>query len=561
MDYKLIIKKEMKAILGSAISEDQIVVEYPKDRTMGDYAVPCFTYAKTMRKSPNDIASHIKENLDKTRYENIEVVNGYLNLFINKKEMTKTLLQTILTQKENYSNGDHGKGKTVVMDYSSPNIAKPFGVGHLRSTVIGNSLKKIYEKNGYKVVAINHLGDWGTQFGKLVYAYKKWGNEEEVKKNPIDELKRLYVKFHDEATLNPELEEEGRKSFKELEDGNQEAIQIWNWFKEESLVEFQKTYDLLGVSRFDAYIGESFYVDKTPAIIETLEQKGLLEESEGARIVRLGDDMAPALIQKTDGATLYMTRELAAVLYRKNEFHFDKALYVVGNEQTLHFNQLKEVLKKMGYQWYQDVQHISFGMILQDGKKMSTRQGKSVKLHDVLLEAIALANQYIEERSPTLENKEEVSKKIGVGAVIFNDLKNFRTSDIEFNLEEILKFEGETGPYIQYTYARIQSLLNKKENIEINYDKIAINEYIWNVIFKMNQLKETIQRAEEKYDPSEIAKYVIDLSRDFNKLYANEKFVDGNKELTEFRLQVAEAVGIVLKESMNLLGIDVIQKM
>lgn len=561
MDYKLIIKKEIKAILGNAISEDQIVVEYPKDRTMGDYAVPCFTYAKTMRKSPNDIASHIKENLDKTKYENIEVVNGYLNLFINKKEMTKTLLQTILIQKENYSSSDHGKGKTVVMDYSSPNIAKPFGVGHLRSTVIGNSLKKIYEKNGYKVVAINHLGDWGTQFGKLVYAYKKWGNEEEVKKNPIDELKRLYVKFHDEATLNPELEEEGRKSFKELEDGNQEAIQIWNWFKEESLVEFQKTYDLLGVSRFDAYIGESFYVDKTPAIIETLEQKGLLEESEGARIVRLSDDMAPALIQKTDGATLYMTRELAAVLYRKNEFHFDKALYVVGNEQTLHFNQLKEVLKKMGYQWYQDVQHISFGMILQDGKKMSTRQGKSVKLHDVLLEAIALANQYIEERSPTLENKEEVSKKIGVGAVIFNDLKNFRTSDIEFNLEEILKFEGETGPYIQYTYARIQSLLNKKENIEINYDKIAINEYIWNVIFKMNQLKETIQRAEEKCDPSEIAKYVIDLSRDFNKLYANEKFVDGNKELTEFRLQVAEAVGIVLKESMNLLGIDVIQKM
>lgn len=561
MNEKRKIREELGNILKDYVSMEEIVIEYPKDRTMGDYAIPCFTYAKKMHKSPTDIASFIKENLDSTYYERIEVVNGYLNLFVNKKEATEDIIKSVMNEKETFGSSMNGNGKTIVIDYSSPNIAKPFGVGHLRSTVIGNSLKKIFQKNGYKVIAINHLGDWGTQFGKLIYAYKMWGSEEEVRKHPIDELKRLYVMFHEEAILHPELEEEGRKCFKELEEKDEEALRIWNWFKEESLLEFQKTYDLLGIHSFDSYLGESFYVDKTDDVIKLLEKKNLLEESEGARIVRLSDDMAPALIQKTDGTTLYMTRELASILYRKKEYLFDKALYVVGNEQTLHFNQLKEVLQKMEYDWYKDVEHISFGMILQDGKKMSTRQGKSVKLHDILEEAIALANTYIEERSPDLENKEEVSKKIGVGAVMFNDLKNYRTSDIEFHLEEILKFEGETGPYIQYTYARIQSLLNKKTNTYINYGNITINEYIWNVVFKMNQFKETIQRAEENYDPSEIAKYVIDLARDFNKWYANEKFIDDNQELTEFRLHVAEAVGMVLKIGMNLLGIDVIQKM
>ena len=561
MNLKAKIKNDIYEILKEYVNLDDIIVENPKDRKMADYAAPCFLYAKIMHKSPNDIAVMIKENLNENDYEKIEVINGYLNIFINKKSTTKYIINKILNEKNQYGDNIIGKEKTIVIDYSSPNIAKPFGVGHLRSTVIGNALKNICEKNGYKVIGINHLGDWGTQFGKLIAAYKRWGNEEEVRKNPIDELKRLYVKFHEEAKDNPELDDEGRHYFKTLEDGDAESLRLWEWFKNESLAEFNKTYDLLGIKSFDSYNGEAFYNDKMDGVVTELVDKKLLETSDGAEIVKLGDDMPPALIKKSDGATLYITRDLAAAFYRKNNYNFDEALYVVGNEQTLHFSQLKAVLKRMGYEWSKDVHHISFGLILQDGKKMSTRQGKSIKLHDVLVEAIELANKYINERSDNLENKEEVSRQIGVGAVIFNDLKNYRTNDIEFNLEEILRFEGETGPYIQYTYARINSLLNHKKNIDINYDNVSINEYMWNVIFKLYSFSDTIRRAKEKYDPSEIAKYIMDLAQDFNKLYANEKFIDEDIEATEFRLQIGEIVSIVLKEGMRLLGIDVPNKM
>ncbi len=556
MNLREMIRKDIHKVLNEYIEEKDILVENPKDRQMADYAVPCFAMSKILRKSPNDIALMIKENLSNEIYENIEVVNGYLNIFINKTIVTKYVINKIMEEKNNYGYNSSGENETIVMDYSSPNIAKPFGVGHLRSTVIGNAIKNICEKNGYKVISINHLGDWGTQFGKLIYAYNQWGDEKLVRENPIEELTKLYVKFHDVAKDKPELEDEGRRHFKLLEDGDEESLKLWEWFKEESLKEFQKTYDLLGINKFDSYNGEAFYNDKMDVVIDELEQKGLLELSDGAYVVRLEDDMPPALVKRSDGATLYITRDLAAAFYRKTNYNFKEALYVVGNEQTLHFNQLKLVLSKMGYDWSNDINHISFGMILQDGKKMSTRKGKIVKLHDVLLEAIELANKYIEERDPNLKNAEEISRQIGVGAVIFNDLKNFRTSDIEFNLEDILKFEGETGPYVQYTFARINSLLKHKLNIEIDYNNIQINEYIWNLIFKLYNFPEVIMRSKEKYDPSMIAKYITDLAQDFNKFYASEKIIDDSDESTQFKLLICDIVAIILEEGMRILGIE-----
>jgi len=555
---KEMLKENLYQILDKKISIEEIVIEIPKDRKMGDLAIPCFLYSKILKQNPNEIALFISKELDSSNYEKIEVINGYINLFFNKTKFTKETLEEIIEKKENYANNNVGNNKTIVMDYSAPNIAKPFGVGHLRSTVIGNALKNICKKNGYNVVSINYLGDWGTQFGKLIAAYKKWGNEDSLKQNPIEELKNLYVRFHEEAKVDESLEEEGRRCFKLLEDNDEESLNLWKRFREVSLLEFEKTYKLLNIDKFDSYEGESFFNDKTENIVNELIEKNLLEESDNAKIVRLQDDMPPALIKKSDGATLYITRDLAAVLYRKEKYKFDEMLYVVGNEQTLHFNQLKLLLNKMGYPWFEDIKHISFGMILQDGKKMSTRHGKSIKLHDVLIESINLAKQYIEERTNSILDRQEVSEKIGVGAVIFNDLKNYRTGDIEFNLEEILKFEGETGPYIQYTYARTNSLLENKKDLFVNYDNIDISDFVWNIIFRLYNFKEVIIKSKQNYDPSEIAKYLIDLAQDFNKFYANEKIVDEN---SEFKLKISEAVSIVLKEGMNILGIRLPNKM
>lgn len=561
MKIREIIKKDIYNLLKDEIEMENILIEKPKMREMGDYAIPCFSFSKELRKSPTAIAKMLNEKLTNSLYEKTEVVNGYLNIFVNKQIVLEYVINEIITNKNEYGKNNIGNNKVVIIDYSSPNIAKPFGIGHLRSTVIGNALKNICQKNGYKVIGINHLGDWGTQFGKLIYAYKNWGNEIKETENLISELTKLYIKFHQEAEKDPLLEDEGRNWFKKLEDGDQECLRLWDKFKNESLLEFKKTYDLLGIDKFDYNTGESFYNDKMNQVIEELKEKDLLELSDGAFIVDLGPNLPPALIQRTDGATLYITRDLAAAFYRKNNYHFDEALYVVGNEQTLHFTQLKLVLDKMGYSWSENIKHISFGLMLQDGKKMSTRQGKVIKLHDVLIETISLAKKYIKERNPNLDKADEISRQIGVGAVIFNDLKNYRTSDIEFNLENILKFEGETGPYIQYTYARINSLLSHKKGIKINYNKMEINEYIWNIIFKLYNFPESIIDAKEKYDPSEVAKYVIDLAKDFNKFYAHEKIIDENLETTEFRLLICEIVAIVLKESMRILGIEVPNKM
>ena len=541
------------------ITKEEIIVEKPKDRSMGDYAMPCFAFAKKMHKSPIDIANSIKEQLN--GYDNVEVVNGYLNIFVNKKQLTEYVINEVLTKKENYGNNTIGEGKTVVIEYSSPNIAKSFSVGHLRTTVIGEALKHINLKNGYKVYTLNYLGDYGTQFGKLIYAYKTWGNKEEIMKNPIQELKRIYVKFHDEAKIHPELEDEGRYWFKKLSDNDEEAISLWNWFKDESLKEFQKTYDLLGINKFDSYKGEAAYKDKANEVIEMLINKGLTEVSEGATVVPMGEDKIPAIIKKSDGTSLYITRDIAALLDRKETYNFDEILYVVGGEQSLHFEQLKTIITKMGYDWADTVHHIGFGMVLQDGKKMSTRGGKTVGLQDVLDETINLANTIINEKNPSLENKEEVSKKIGVGAVIFNDLKNYRLNDIEFNLNTILEFSGNTGPYLQYTYARINSLLKNKTDFTVNYDNININEYMWNIIIDIYDFSDIIYKAKANFDPSLIAKYLYDLACDFNKLYANEKIVDGDENSSQFKLQLSEATAIVLKEGLRLLNIEALNKM
>ncbi len=551
MDIKEQLKNDVYEVLKDYVKKEDIIIEKPKMRQMGDYALPCFTYSKILKKSPNDIANLIKENLK--NYE-INVINGYANVFINKKDFSKNILNKILLDKENYGSSNIGNNKKIVIEYSSPNVAKPFGVGHLRSTAIGEALKNICLKTGYKVYTINYLGDYGTQFGKLIYAYKKWGNEEEVKKNPIVELKKLYVKFHEEAITNPSLEDEGRKWFKKLAENDSEALELWNWFKEESIKEYEKTYNLLGINKFDSYIGESYYKDACNEVVKEIEQKGLSKISEGATIVDLGEDKVPAIIKKSDGTTLYITRDIAALLDRKKTYDFDEMLYVVGTEQKLHFEQLKEVLNKMGYDY--NITHIGFGMVLQDGKKMSTRGGKTASLESLLNDSIDLARKIIDEKNPNLKNKEEVIKQVGVGAVIFNDLKNYRINDIEFKLEDILKFEGETGPYVQYTHARINSLIKNMNNININYDLININEYEWNVLFSLGEFKDVIVKSKLNYDPSLIAKYIIDLAQDFNKLYANYKFIIEDENLMEFRLQIAYCTKIILKEGMRLLGIN-----
>lgn len=563
MILKEVIKNTVCNYFQDEIAISNIIVENPKERKMGDYALPCFSYAKVLHKAPNIIAEGIKQYLEETccLIDKVEVVNGYANIFLNKQLVAEEVINNIISQQSAYGSNDFGNGKTIVIDYSSPNIAKPFGVGHLRSTVIGNALRNICVKNGYNVIGINYLGDWGTQFGKLICAYRLWGDEEAIKKNPIDELRRLYVKFHEEAEKDASLEDMGRKAFKDLEDGDEESLKLWKWFRDESLIEFKKTYNLLGVNDFDSWQGESFYNDKMDSVVQELEDKSLLEESQGAMIVSLDNELPPALIKRSDGATLYITRDLAAAMYRKKTYDFKEALYVVGNEQALHFNQLKQVLAKMGCAWSENIHHISFGLILQNGKKMSTRKGKTVKLHDVLVEAIELSKKYMMERNVSLDNIDYTSRKIGVGAVIFNDLKNYRINDIEFHLEDILKFEGETGPYIQYTYARIMSLLDNKKNISVSFDNVMFHEYEWYLIFNLYQFADVIKRAKENYDPSEIAKYLIDIAQNFNKWYAGQRMIDSDTVQTESRLLVAEATSIVLKEGMRLLGIEVLNKM
>lgn len=547
------IAKSIAVALNNELSVNDIqnLLEKPKNLDLGDLAFPCFTLAKKLRKSPNSIATDLKNNLNSDLIQEVQVVGGYVNLFYHQPTITQQVLSQIVKEENLYGTQQASQG-TVVLDFSSPNIAKPFSMGHLRSTVIGNALANIAEKNGYQAIRINHLGDWGTQFGKLIVAYRKWGDQKAIEAAPIEELLKIYVKFHDEAEQDETLNEQARSAFKALEDGNEEALALWQWFRDASLEEFKTIYQLLGIN-FDLFEGEAFYNDKMAAVVKELEEKNLLVHSDGAYVVEI-DNMPPCLITKTDGATLYATRDLAAAFYRKQQYDPKKIFYVVGNEQSLHFKQLFNVIEKMGYDWAKDLQHVPFGMILKDGKKMSTRKGKIVLLADVLTEGIATAKRNIEEKNPNLSDKENVARQVGVGAVIFNDLKNDRLHDIEFSIEHMMRFEGETGPYIQYTYARISSLLKKANEHSYDVAFEALGEQAWPAVLLLEQFPNVIANAFEQADPSQIAKYSLQLARQFNKYYAHNKVLADDSQRTS-RLAFSHCVAIVLKESLALLGI------
>ena len=563
MNNKDLVAKAVYDVVKDDLTLEQVeqLLENPKSAEHGDVAFPAFSLAKVYRKAPQQIAADLAEKIDSANFEKIEVVGPYLNFFMNKELISKKVLQTVVKEKEHYGDSNIGNQGTVPIDMSSPNIAKPISMGHLRSTVIGNSIGFIMEKIGYQPIRINHLGDWGTQFGKLIVAYKKWGSEEAVKAEPINELLRLYVQFHEVAETEPELNEEARAWFKRLEEGDEEAIQLWQWFRDESMKEFNKIYDLLEV-QFDSLNGEAFYNDKMDEIVELLEEKHLLNEDKGAEIVDLSAyDLNPALIKKSDGATLYITRDLAAALYRKRTYDFKQSLYVVGNEQSYHFKQLKAVLKEMGFDWSDDMHHIPFGLITQGGKKLSTRKGKIVLLEEVLNEAIQSAKEQISEKNPDLENKDVVAKQVGVGAVIFHDLKNDRLNTFEFNLVEVVRFEGETGPYVQYTHARAVSLLEKAGFVPSETADYALNDDIsWEVVKLVQKYPETVLSAGEKYEPSVIAKHAIKLAQAFNKYYAHTKIL-ADDEQKEARLALVYAVTVLLKEDLRLLGLHAPDKM
>ena len=535
------------------LGEVMNLIEKPKFEEQGDLAFPCFTLAKELRKAPNIIAQELAEKIDHPILEKVVADGPYVNAFLNKRMVSKHALTSILKDGSAYGSINYAKKKNITIDFSSPNIAKPFSMGHLRSTVIGNSLANIVEKCGYQAIRINHLGDWGTQFGKLIVAYKLWGNEARVKEEPIQELLKLYVQFHAEAENDSRLEDDARAWFKKLEDGNEEALSLWTWFRDESLQEFGKIYNLLGV-HFDSYHGEAFYNDKMERIVSRLEESDLLQVSDGAEVVDLAEhDLAPCLIKKSDGATLYATRDLTAAVYRQETYEFERSYYVVGHEQSLHFEQIFLVLQKLGYDWAKQLTHIPFGFILKDGKKMSTRKGKVVLLEEVIQEAIRLAEQIIAEKNPSLQNKADIAEVVGVGAIIFHDLKNDRQNNIEFSLEDMLKFEGATGPYVQYTHARACSILRKAE-YEDTATKGLNDSYSWSVVKLLMEFPAAIERSFNYQAPSQIAKYLIDLSQEFNKYYGNIKILSEDEEL-ESRLGLVKATTIVLKEGLRLLGV------
>ena len=560
MNGKKVFAAYLKEKIGSELSFEEIdsAIEKPKQIQQGDLAFPCFQLAKIYKKSPNEIATTLAGGTSQDAFEKIEVVGGYVNAFLNKKVAAVSLLTQILKEKNNYANHRFGNEKTIVIDLSSPNIAKPFSMGHLRSTVIGSSIAAISEKCGYTTVKINYIGDWGTQFGKLICAYLKWGLENKVKDNPIGELTKLYVRFHEEAEKDPSLNDEGRMWFKKLEDNDPKAKELWIWFKEASLDAFQNIYKLLDV-HFDSYNGEAFFNDKMEASVKALQEENLLELSDGAQVVRVGEDLPPCLIKKTDGATLYATRDITAAIYRKKTYDFDEAFYVVGHEQSLHFEQVKRVLKKLGHDWADHMHHVPFGLILQNGKKMSTRKGRTVLLETVILEAVKLAEQNIRSKNPELQDLQNVARQVGVGAVIFHDLKNEKGNDVEFSLDTMLKFEGDTGPYVQYTAARIQTLLNKGNFNGSVPKELSIESESWEILSVLNEFPEVVEQAFRRKEPSAISKYVLKLSHKFNHYYANVKIL--NTKETPERLALCAAVQIVLKEGLRLLGVQTPNKM
>ena len=562
MNHKQTVADTLSAVLPQLdIETIYSLLEKPKSSEMGDIAFPAFSLAKVERKAPQAIATDIVEKLDTTGFEKVVATGPYVNFFLDKDAISHQVLTDVIAKKDQYGQLNIGQGRNVTIDMSSPNIAKPFSVGHLRSTVIGDALANIHGKLGFNPIRINHLGDWGKQFGMLIVAYKLWGDKTAVEADPISELLKLYVRINAEAEEKPELDEEARQWFKKLEDGDQEALELWQWFRDESLVEFNRIYEKLDV-HFDSFNGEAFYNDKMDEGIQILEEKGLLQESKGAQIVDLESyNLPPALIRKTDGATLYITRDMATAMYRKRTYDFVKSIYVVGQEQINHFKQLKAVLKEMGFDWSDDMTHITFGLVTKDKKKLSTRKGNIILLEPTLDEAILRALSQIEAKNPNLENKEEVAHAVGVGAVKFFDLKTDRDNGYDFDLEAMVSFEGETGPYVQYAYARIQSILRKANFVpstENNY-KLADAES-WEIIKLIQNFSTVVERAGDKFDPSLIAKYAINLAQAFNKYYAHTRILDESPE-RDSRLALAYATGVVLKEALRLLGVKAPEKM
>ena len=556
-DFKIAIANCLKEKIEDLTLEEIVaLIEVPPNKEMGDFAFPCFKLAKVFRKAPNMIAADLAENIEaKGAISKVMPLGGYVNFFVNKSQLAETVINDVLTKKEKYGHTDLGQDKAVVIDFSSPNIAKPFHIGHIRTTVIGNALYKIYDSQGYNVVRVNHLGDYGTQFGKLIVAFKLWGSKEAVEANPIPELLKLYVKFHEEAEQKPEMEDEARAWFTKLENGDEEAKALWQWFRDESLKEFARVYDLLDIE-FDSYAGESFYSDKMGVVIDQLKEKGLLVQSQGTNVVDLEQyNMPPALITKNDGSTLYMTRDLAAAIYRKNTYDFDKCIYVVGSQQSLHFQQLFKVLELMGYEWSKDLVHVPFGMVALEEGTMSTRKGRVVFLEDVLKQAVEKTKEIVLSKNPNAKNVEQIAKQVGVGAVVFQELSNSRIKDYTFSWSRTLSFEGETGPYVQYTHARCCAVLRKAEEevtADINYDLLSEGDGA-EVLKVIGSFNKAILAAMRKNEPHIITRFVLDLAQAFNKFYHDNPILVDDVEVRKARLALVAATRQTIENALALL--------
>ena len=561
MDYKLMVAEKIAKASGLEVEKIRGFIEIPPRAEMGDFAFPCFILAKELRKAPPVIAADLAEQIDADGLEKVEALGPYLNFFLDKGTFIASVVDKILTKGDDYGNEDRGAGQKILVEYSSPNIAKPFNVALMYTTCLGSALYRMYKSEGYDTVGINHIGDYGTQFGKLIYAYKMWGDEKALETDPIAELLRIYVKFHDEAEKNPALDDEGRRHFKNLEAGETYEMELWNRFKDLSLKDFQKVYDMLGIS-FDSIKGEAFYSQYIPEVVEKIRDKDLMTESQGAQVVMLDEfNMPPAIILKSDGSTIYCTRDVTAALYRKKHYDFDKCLYVVGEPQALHFRQVFKVVELMGNEWSKDLVHVGFGLVKFQGMKFSTREGKVFYLTDLLKESIQRARDIIEEKNPDLDNKEEVARKIGIGGVKFIYLKNSREKEIMFDLDEVLNFDGETAPYVQYTYARGRSILRKNASTGGGDLSLLKEKEEFELAKTLENYNAVKNDALAKYEPSIFTRYILDVAKSFNKFYNNINIANSEESLRNARLQLVSATCQVIRNGLDLLGIDVVERM
>ena len=569
-DYRQLIAEIIAPYVeGLEVSEIRDMVEVPADSKMGDYAFPCFKLAKLLRKAPPLIAKSIAEQIESDGiFEKVESVNAYVNMFISRDAFIDDVVKEVITKGDAFGSSDMGAGRKVIVEYSSPNIAKPFHIGHIRSTVIGNSIYKIYDFLGYDTFRINHLGDYGTQFGKMICAYRHWGNKEDVINEPIKTLLSYYTKFHVEVETHPELDDEAREIFAKLEKGEPEEVELWQWFRDESLKEFTRVYKMLGIE-FDSYNGESFYSDKMPRFVEELKEKGLLEESQGAQIVNLEEyGMSPALITKSDGSTLYITRDIAAAVYRKETYDFYKNLYIVASQQNLHFQQWIKILELMGYEWAKDCVHIPFGLVSLEEGTMSTRHGRVVFLEDVLNRAVDETRKIIKEKGVATDNIDETAKQVGIGAVIFQELSNNRIKDYVFSWDKVLDFNGETGPYVQYTYARAASLMRRADagalakaqagDIDVTYIR---SDAAYELVKLLEAFPAVVAEAAEKYEPSVVTRHTVDIAQSFNRFYHDEHIIVENIEEQAAKLALAQAAKNTIKNGLGLLGIQCPERM